>query len=194
MRIKKNLALFVLLLGTLLGAKAQNFALKTNLLSDALLNVNLGMEAGLAPHWSLDVSGQLNLWSVDGRKWKHYAVQPEARYWFCDRFAGHFLGLHVMGGQYNFGHIRNHVNFLGSDFSKLTNYRYQGWAVGAGVGYGYSWVLNKHWNLEAELGLGWMYTRFDVFECKNCGKKIESDKPHNYFGPTKAAINLVYVF
>ena len=194
MRIKKNLALFVLLLGTLLGAKAQNFALKTNLLSDALLNVNLGMETGLAPRWTLDLSGEYNAWTLDSRKWKHYAVQPEARYWFCDRFAGHFLGLHVMGGQYNFGHIRNHVNFLGSDFSKLTNYRYQGWAVGAGVGYGYSWVLNKHWNLEAELGLGWMYTRFDVFECKNCGKKIESDKPHNYFGPTKAAINLVYVF
>ena len=36
------------------------------------------------------------------------------------------------------------VDFLGTDFSKLKDSRFQGWFVGAGVSYGYDWVLNKH--------------------------------------------------
>lgn len=63
-----------------------------------------------------------------------------------------------------------------------------------GVAYGYSWLLGKHWNLEAEIGIGYVYTRFDVYECAGCGRKTETKRHHNYFGPTKAAVNLVYVF
>jgi len=33
-----------------------------------------------------------------------------------------------------------------------------------------------------------------VFPCAHCGTKLASDRQHNYFGPTKAAVNLVYVF
>ena len=85
-------------------------------------------------------------------------------------------------------------NFLGSDLKQLEDHRFQGWFAGAGVGYGYSWILGRHWNIEAEIGIGWAYTRFDKFNCGNCGIKLEEDKPHNYFGPTKAALNLIYVF
>ena len=28
-------------------------------------------------------------------------VQPELRYWLCDKFNGHFFGFHLMGGAYN---------------------------------------------------------------------------------------------
>lgn len=74
------------------GAKAQEVALKTNLLSDAFLNPNLAAEVALAPRWTIDVSGQFNTWNLShDRKWKHWVVQPEIRYWFCDRFAGHFV-------------------------------------------------------------------------------------------------------
>lgn len=121
-------------------------------------------------------------------------MQPEARYWFCEATSGHFLGLHALGGEYNFGHIDMPFKFLGSNFKKLKDNRYQGWFAGAGVAYGYSWLLGKHWNLEAEIGLGWVYTRYDVYECEGCGRKTASGRHHNYVGPTKAAINLVYVF
>ena len=49
---------FFLLLVTISGirANAQNVALKTNLLYDAFLNVNGGVEIGLAPRWTLDVN------------------------------------------------------------------------------------------------------------------------------------------
>lgn len=193
MHFKCRSCLLILLLAVAFGLKAQNVNIKTNLLPDAALSPNVGVEVGLKPHWSIDLSGEVNMWTVDGHKWKHWFVQPEARYWFCDYFAKHFVGLHLMGGQYNFGNIRNNIKFLGSDFSKLTDYRYQGWAVGGGIAYGYSFLLGRHWNLELEIGIGYLYTWFDEYECKDCGRKTGSSH-HNYFGPTKAAVNLVYVF
>lgn len=194
--MKRIIALWILaMLGIAHSARAQEAAVKTNLLSDAFMNVNLGLEVGLAPKWTLDVSGDFNGWTLShNRRWKHWALQPEARYWFCDRFAGHFIGLHVHGGQYNIGGVDGKINFLGTDARKLKDTRYQGWFVGAGVAYGYAWILGRHWNLEAEIGIGYSYTQYDRFRCAGCGKKIETDKSHHYVGPTKAAVNLVYLF
>ena len=168
--------------------------LKTNLLYDATATVNLGVEFPIAKKWSIDVSGDLNGWKVNKHVWKHWMAQPEARYWLCDRFSGHFVGVHIHGGQYNLGNISGLPNFLGTHCSALKDTRVQGWFAGAGVGYGYTWMLGKHWSAEAEIGIGWAYTRYDRFPCTECGKKIQTDKPHNYFGPTKCAINLIYVF
>ena len=139
---------------TCAGARSQDVAVKTNLLYDAFATVNVGAEVGLAPKWTLDVSGNVNAWTLSrGRKWKHWMVQPEARYWLCDRFAGHFFAVHAHGGQYNIGGLKNSFKMLGTDFSGLSASRYQGWFIGAGVGYGYAWVLGRHWNLEGELGI-----------------------------------------
>lgn len=175
-------------------AKAQDVAVKTNILYDAFMNVNAGIEVGIAPHWSFDISGDFNGWTLShGRRWKHWLVQPEARYWICEPLGGHFFGLHALTGQYNVGHIDTNFEFLGTDFRKLKDHRYQGWFGGLGIAYGYSWLLGKHWNLEAVVGVGWVHFKYDKFECEGCGRRI-SDGRHNYFGPTKAAINLVYVF
>lgn len=191
--IKLALAV-ILFIATSISGKAQIVSIKTNLLYDATLTANAGMELGLAPKWSLDVSGNFKGWKVNDQTWKHWLIQPEARYWFCDRFAGHFLGFHAIGGQFNWGNFKHASDFLGTHFSKLKDQRAQGWGVGAGIAYGYSWILGKHWNLEAEIGLGWIHTWYDLYECKNCGRKVASDLHHNYYGPTKTAINLVYVF
>lgn len=174
---------------------AQDFALKSNLVADGLMNINLGAEVGIAPRWTIDVSGEFNGWTLShGRRWKHWAVQPEGRYWFCDRFAGHFVGIHAHGGQYNIGGFDGKYNLFGTDARKLKNSRYEGWFVGAGVAYGYAWILGRHWNLEGEIGVGYSYTRYDRYRCAGCGKKLENNKSHNYVGPTKAAVNLVYTF
>lgn len=192
--IKTKLVFTLLILaGCFMGAHAQKAALKTNLVSDALLSPNVAIEIGLAPKWTLNTAGQLNLWSVDGHKWRHWLVQPEARYWFCHRFQGHFLGVHAIGGEFNFGKLDIPVKFLGSDFHRLKNERYEGWGAGAGIGYGYDWIINRHWNLEAEVGIGWIHARYDAYPCAICGTKLGSGH-HNYFGPTKVAINLEYLF
>lgn len=195
MEVKKVVIAMTIMFAALPIAHAQHVGVKTNILYDALLSPTVGIEVGLAPKWSLDVSGTANFWTVNDRRWRQWMVQPEARYWFCQRSAGHFLGFHAIGGQYNFGNLNLGIdNFLGTDLRQLRDHRLQGWMVGAGVAYGYSWVLNASWNLEAEIGAGWIYTQYDRFMCEGCGAKDQSRQVHNYVGPTKAAINLIYNF
>ena len=133
------------------------------------------------------------------RYWERWWVQPEARYWFCEKFQGSFLALQVMGGMYNVGNIGFLPNFLNNRFKQLKDERWKGWGVGAGIAYGYAWSLGTHWNIEAEIGIGWIYSRYDRWSINkaNQGKldyKIQDNKVHNYVGPTKLAVNLVYVF
>lgn len=192
MKIKKCLILLVFSAFSF-AASGQHVVVKTNLLYDALANANLGVEVGLAPRWSFDLSGDYNQWTIKEHKWKHWFVQPEARYWFCEHFVRHFVGFHAIGGQFNIGNIKNNIKFLGSDFSKLTDQRYQGWGLGAGIAYGYALPLSHHWNLEFEIGFGYVYLNYDIFKCANCGSQVGSND-HHYVGPTKAAINFEYVF
>ena len=196
MDVRKSLLLLVFAVGFSVAAQAQhkqNMAVKTNLLYDATATANLGLEVKLAPRWSFDLSGDFNQWTIRDHKWKHWFAQPEVRYWFCDAFAKHFVGIHAIGGEFNIGNIENNISFLGSDFSKLGSHRYQGWGAGGGIAYGYALPLSRYWNLEFEAGFGYAYLNYDKFECRNCGRQVGSGD-HHYFGPTKAAINLVYVF
>ena len=188
----RYLITFLLLLAAASVARSQSVAIKSNLLYDATLTLNGGVEVKFSPKWTGDLSANLNAWTVNDRRWKHWLVQPEVRYWFCEAFSGHFVGAHLLGGQYNWGNLNMPFSFLGTDFGKLKDYRYQGWMAGAGIAYGYSWILSRHWNIGAEIGLGWVYTRSDVFECDDCGQRIRRDVPHNYVGPTQIAINLIY--
>lgn len=52
--------------------------------------------------------------------------------------------------------------------------------------------LGKRWNLEATIGLGYIYTQYDKYECATCGK-FKGNKDKHYFGPTKAGISLIYI-
>lgn len=174
---------------------AQQFAAKTNLLYDATATINLGVEAAVSEQWTMDISGNYNAWVLDEDvRFKHWFVQPEIRYWLCDNFSGHFFGLHGILGQYNFGGLQNDLTILGVDFSPLSDYRFQGWGTGAGIAYGYDWILGRHMNLEAEIGAGIIYTEYDQFKCVGCGKKVLSGQPYYYVGLTKAALSLVYIF
>ena len=190
--MKKTLILLLLLVSATF-ANAQKVGIKTNLLYDATASVNLGLEFGLAPKWTLDISGDYNGWSIHDHKWKHWFVQPEARYWFCNRFQGSFFAFHAIGGQYNFGNLPGGFKFLGSDFRNLNDHRYQGWGAGGGVGYGYACVLSKHWNLEFEIAVGAVYTKYDIYDLESSSRKLGNDH-HIYYGPTKLAISLEYLF
>lgn len=175
-------------------AKGQNVALKTNVLYDATATVNAGVEFSIAPKWTMDISGNYNGWSFsDNRKWKHWLVQPEIRWWFCNKFMRSFLAFHLLGAQYNVGNLPTDFKAFGKDFSSLKNYRYQGWMAGAGIGYGYDWALSRHFNLEFELGMGVIYTGYEKYDCPQCGKKVDENQKF-MIAPTKAALSLVYLF
>lgn len=161
------------------------FAVKSNLLYDATTTFNLGLEIKTGRKFTLDIPVNYNLWTFhENRKWKHLLVQPELRYWICEPFHGHHLGIHAHYGLYNVGNLP----FGG----RMKDHRYEGWLVGAGVSYGYQWMLSNRWSLEAGIGVGYAYLDYDKYPCSKCGDLISKDKKH-YVGVTKAAISLIYI-
>lgn len=166
-------------------------AVKTNLLYAATLTPNLGVEIGLSDKISLEISGGNNRWNLDGddddnKKLVHWLVKPEVRYWLCERFNGHFFGLHALYAKYNIG---------GHDIPLLNfdkEYRYEGDAFGGGISYGYHWMWNKRWGMEFNIGAGVLALDYKKYDCAKCGDNIGSYKK-TYFGPTSAGIKLIFI-
>lgn len=111
-------------------AYAQKVAVKSNLLYDATATFNLGVEFGLARKWTLDVPVNLNPWKFnDGTRLRHWGVQPEVRYWFCERFRRTFIGLHAHYADFNVGNFPD-WSFISENMKQN---RYEGYLYGAGI-------------------------------------------------------------
>ena len=177
------------------SSKAQDVAAKTNLFYGIYtLTPNLGIEIGLAPRGTLDIGVGYNPWNLkgseeDNKKLVHFLGNVEYRYWLCEKFNGHFFGVHLLGSSYNISGHELPLLF-GKDSE---SYRYEGWAAGAGVSYGYQFVLGRRWNLEANLGVGYVYMKYDKYRCNKCGDIVNTAR-RDYLGPTKGGISLVYAF
>lgn len=172
-----------------INSKLPSFVLKTNLLMDLTTSFSLGTELKLSDFLTLDISVGYNPWTFsDNKKFKYLSVQPELRYWIYEPFNGHFLGANLLYSYYNVGGVSLPFGLM----SDLKDYRYQGSAYSIGFSYGYQWILSPRWNLEANIGLGYMYLNNTKYECQTCGKKIE-DQSKNYFGLTKLGLSLIYI-
>lgn len=65
--------------------------------------------------------------------------------------------------------------------------------AGAGLSYGYAWILSPHWNLEAQVGVG--YARLWYKERPNLPcEKCFIDRTGNYVGPTRLSLTFSYLF
>lgn len=187
----KQLIIAIVMLFSFNGISAQKAAVKTNIIADATTTMSLAAEIGTAPKNTLELYMHWNPWELsDGKLIKHLYLQPEYRFWFCEKFSGSFLGVHLHGGLFNLAGIKLPFGM----YPGLKTHRYEGEFIGGGVSYGYQWVLSKHWNLEATLGAGYAYINYDRYQCGDCGKRLDKDKDKHYFGPTKAALSIVYVF
>lgn len=167
------------------------FAIKTNLLGAATLAPNLGVEVAMGRKTTLELTGGFNRWHRNGtfednKKLIHTWIQPEFRWWFCERFNGHFVGVHALGANYNIS--QHNIPFI--NFKK--QYRYQGYAVGAGVSYGYGLMLSRTVGMEFTLGFGAVWLKYDRYDCVKCADEKEKfTKTH--FAPTKAGVSFVIV-
>ncbi len=189
----------VFVLSALGSASAQKIAIKNNMLYDAIPTVNLGIEIGLGRRTTLDISGNYNAWDMNkaqNEKLRHMLIQPEFRYYFCEKMNGHFIGAHVHGMEYNVcGH-----NWLLNTFktaSTLNGFseeksRYQGVGYGAGIVYGYDIVLSSHFNIELAVGAGYVHLDYDRYGPDKCSAFLGSDVK-DYWGLTKLGVSLVYV-
>lgn len=166
----------------------QNIAIKNNILYDLTLTPNLGIEMKLSNKSTLNISGGYNPFNLgEYKKFKHWMVQPEYRYWLCEKFNGTYLGLHAHGGEFNIADLKLPFGF----FPELKNHKYEGYFYGAGLSIGHQWILSNRWNLEASLGLGYVRFEADKYPCAECGEKIKSSN-YNYWGPTKTVISFIY--
>lgn len=191
--MKRVLYLFCIVsLLSFLEVRSQTFALKTDLLNWGAASLNIEPELKIAKHSTVTLGVSWNPWTFKeaekNMKWKHLLVQPEYRYWFCNVFEGHFLGIHPFYARFNAGNI----NLPFGLWSGLEEHRYQGNLWGAGVGYGYQWIIGKRWSMEAELGLGLGYVDGDKYRCEKCGLKLAEEKKL-VFMPTKISLSFIYI-
>ena len=188
--------LMICVLTTSFVANSQELVVKTNLLYDATATINLGVEVGIAPKWTLDLSGNYNPWKLsDNKKVKHWMLQPEVRYWTCQKFNGWFVGAHVHTGGYNVN-ATNWLIDLGKYLSsfpneKLGDYRNEGWFAGGGIAVGYHWLIVKRWSMEFSTGFGYTYFDNSKYEQNECNTLIGTNSKH-FWGPTKASISVVF--
>ena len=187
--MKKIPLVLFLLAGLFLSAHAQKTMLKTNIPYWLTASPNLGAEFAVADNVSIELSAGFNPFKFgDDKQIKHWVVWPEARYWLNETYNGHFFGLHGVGGQFNMGGVDIPIWKL----KNLKDRRYDGYAIGFGVSYGYQWVLSSRWGLEATLGVGYARFDYDIYSLGENGSRIGENKK-NYFGPTKGAISITYV-
>lgn len=156
---------------------------KNNLLFDAVLVANLGVEISPWTHWSLDIPVWYSPYDISPtRHIRLLAVQPEIRWWPKKAMAGHFVGLHT--------HVAG-FNIALNDYARYQDPNHALW--GLGLSYGYAMQLGKsgHWGLEFTLGAGFAQYQYDAYRNENNGQKFKSGSDC-YWGITRAGVTLSY--
>ena len=186
--------LIYLLLSLSARLRAESVAVGTNTLYWLSATPNAGVEWAASERFSLALSFGYNAFNFPNRtnsagnpanpKLHHWSAMPEGRLWLRHTFEGSYFGLHLLGGQFNAG---------GLPFPRFfRDHRYEGYALGAGLSYGYVWRLGRDWRIGASAGLGWIRLDYDRYNCGSCGTRL-GHRVRNLAGVTKAALTIQYV-
>lgn len=164
------------------------FAIKTNLLYDLAMTPNLEVEVPIGKHWSINAEYQYGWWLRNDNSfcWQLESGGVEGRYWFGDRenkrqLTGWFAGVFVGGGMFDF------------QLKKDEGYQGEFYILGGASG-GYAMPLNRHFNLEFSVGLGYImtdYRRYNVID----NELIKQGRTMRYQSilPAKAKVSLVWL-
>lgn len=170
-------------------------AVKTNMLYDALLVPNIGVEVYLGKDWSVAANWMYAWWKTDRRHWywRTYGGDLSVRKWLgkaakAKPLTGHHLGVYGQIFTYDFetggkGYIGGKPG--GTLWDKM-NYS-------AGVEYGYSLPVPYRLNIDFSIAVGyWGGTYYEYKPVDNC-YVWQSTKERHWFGPTKAEVSLVWL-
>lgn len=183
--------LFLLLLGVYLNGYSQNIAIRVNALPAIDGALGGGISYAIGAKSTMELTGSLRPWKRrEDYVNRYWLLQPEYKYWTCQKYNGTFWGVYLNGAQFNIGGKKLPFGI----FPRLKEHRYEGWLVGGGISYGYQWMLNSHWNVEASLGIGYEFIRYKQYNCVKKCAGLRNKGKHHYIGPTKTAISLVYLF
>lgn len=165
---------------------ASYFALKSNLLYDALLVPNLSLEASIGSGWTLGAGGMFAWWSKDAkhRYWRIYGGGLEIRKYFgtlskSKPLQGHHLGIYGDFLTYDF-------EFGAKGYQSKATYA-------AGIKYGYSHPIAKRLNLDFALGIGYLHSNYKTYVPRDGCYVYQETKKRKWLGPTQAEISLVWL-
>lgn len=174
----KGWILLLLLLGIFVSkTNAQRIALKTNVLYDATLSPNIGIEFRTSRHFSMGIDILGNPVNIGKYKLNFVGIEGEGRYWFSRAMTRHFVG--VMGW------AENH------DF-RFNTKRHYGDAFAAGITYGYVWPISKRFNMEATIGAGVIHYR-DTKWTNGDERPKSPNNTNTVLAPIKAGIIFTYI-
>lgn len=162
------------------------FAVKTNLLYDAALVPNIGVEANIGKGWAATAGWNYAWWDSDAvhRYWRVYGGEAEVRKYFGKTarktvLSGHHLGLYGQAFTYDFE--------LGGrgQISELT--------YGGGIAYGYALPVGRSFNLDFSIGLGYLGGEYKIYDPEDGCYVWKETRQRHWMGPTKAEVSLVWV-
>lgn len=180
MRIKFTLA--VILISLSLTSKSQT-TIRANALGWAGAVANIGFETALSKHMTFVAEGYYSpFWNLDDFRMRGYNLTPELRYYFCEKFNKHYVGVH---GNY-------------ADYSRLQlgggKHIREGIAYGAGVTYGHTWIFNHSWSFDLFAGVGWWHMKNDIYSRCEPDFLIQKDVVENKIGLSRLGASFAYRF
>lgn len=169
--------------------------LKTNLLYDACLVPNIGLEFYLGNGWSLGGNWMYAWWRNDRRHryWRVYGGEVGVRRYFGSRAAGKPLTGHHVGV---YGQLLTYdIEFGGKGYmgGRPGGSLWEKCNYGAGLEYGYSLPVSRRLNLDFSLGIGYLGGTYYEYAPLDNHYVWQSTKKRHWFGPTKAEVSLVWL-
>lgn len=166
-------------------SKLPRYALSVNALQLATLTPNISVEAALSAHTTVALSASCFPWKKSGKreqdKFSYQMLRAEYKYWFNERFNGHYVGGHLVYAGYDVKGYR--VPLLAKK-----NIGYKGHVYGAGISYGYHLPLSTQWGIEFSAGVGVARFFYDKYT-----HGVLLKKRTNYVGPTQLGLRIVYL-
>ena len=162
-------------------------AAKTNLLYDAAVIPNIGIELYLGKRWTL-AGDWFYTWFYSDTKhryWQGYGGYLTLRKYFGKKAAEHpFTGQHI--GLYGLM-MTYDVEWGGR------GYQSPDWGFGGGIEYGYSMPIARRLNLDFSLGIGYQDGEYKEYLPMDGHYVWQVTHDRHWFGPTKAEVSLVWL-
>ena len=196
-------------------------AVKTDIVTDALALPQIGVEVGVSDRMSVELMGWYSEWPYINpcKEHKVYGFRPEIRYWVNGAMSnGLFFGVHANIAWYAM--MVNDTDFYqnaslckdaectkthfyrymyqNQDGVNVTNLYHDTPAWSAGITAGYALQLDKagRWGAEFVGGIGYGHYEQNLYKKSDPWSlvTVESPQVKDYFGLTRASVNLVYRF
>ena len=199
--MRKVLFTALLLAASLLvpmGVSAQRYSVSTNLVEWANLGtINGEASVAIAQHFSLHAGARYNNWTFlkgnpddrftdpEGDLERQFENRKQAyalgvRYWPWYIYSGWWGYVRGQYMEYNRGGLIRHTAEEGD-------------ALGVGVGFGYTHMIHRNWNIEFGLGVWGGVTKYTGYRCTNCGS-VTAQGQKAFILPDDVFVSFIYVF